>query len=108
MIMVYVDRTPGLRKAFERTGAEGFPQVILDGTVIPARRCREKTLSVRGEPIDVRYSGKAHTRGGNIQAFIAEDRFPLRVFDVSPAWCTTSLPLACTPCPRLHCRCIGD
>jgi hypothetical protein len=78
--------------------------VILDSTVIPAHPCREKTLSVQGEPIDLRYSGKAHTHGGNIQAFIAPDRFPLWVFDASPVRCTTSPPSACTPWPRLHCR----
>jgi hypothetical protein len=58
--------------------------VILDGTVIPADRCREKTLTVRGEAIDLGYSGKAHTHGGNIQAVSAPDGFPLWVSEVEP------------------------
>ena len=47
--------------------------VILDGAVIPADRCREKTVSVQGEVIDVWHSGKAHAHGGNIQAVTAPD-----------------------------------
>jgi hypothetical protein len=62
--------------ALERAEDEGFSYVIGDGTVIPADRCREKTLSVRGEVIDLWYSGKAHSHGGNIQAVIAPDGFP--------------------------------
>jgi len=58
--------------------------VILDGTIIPADRCRAKTLSIRGEAIDLWYSGKAHCHGGNIQAVIAPGGFPLRVSDVEP------------------------
>jgi hypothetical protein len=58
--------------------------VILDGTIIPADRCREKTLSVHGEVIDLWYSGKAHAHGGNIQAVIAPDGFPLWVSEVEP------------------------
>jgi DDE superfamily endonuclease len=84
VIMVLADQAPDLRDALERARAEGFAHVILDGTVIPADRCRAKTLSVHGELIDVWYSGKAHTHGGNIQAIIAPDGFPLWVSDVEP------------------------
>ena len=45
---------------------------------------REKTLSVQGELIDVWYSGKAHTHGGNIQAVIAPDGFPLWISGAEP------------------------
>jgi hypothetical protein len=79
VIAVLADQAPDLREALERARDEGFPQVILDGTIICADRCREKTVSVRGELIDVWYSGKAHTHGGNIQAVIAPDGFPLWV-----------------------------
>ena len=58
--------------------------MILDGTVTPGDRCREKTLSVRGEVIDVWYSGKAHVHGGNIQAVMAPDGFPLWVSPAEP------------------------
>ena len=70
--------------ALERARAEGFPHVILDGTVIPGDRCRQKTLSVRGEAIDLWYSGKAHAHGGNIQAVMAPDGFPLWVSGAEP------------------------
>jgi hypothetical protein len=92
-------RGPDLRAALERARAEGFPHVILDGTVIPGDRCRQKTFSVRGEAIDLWYLGKAHVHGGNIQAVMAPDGFPLWVSGPSPARCTTSPPPACTPCP---------
>ena len=84
VITVLAGEAPDLREALERARAEGFPHVILDGTVIPADRCREKTLSVQGELIDVWYSGKAHAHGGNIQAVIAPDGFPLWVSPVEP------------------------
>jgi hypothetical protein len=84
VITVLADEAPDLREALERARAEGFPHVILDGTVIPADRCRVKTLSVQGELIDVWYSGKAHTHGGNIQAVTAPDGFPLWVSAAEP------------------------
>ena len=34
--------------------------------------------------IDLWYSGKARTRGGNIQAVLAPDGFPLWVWEVEP------------------------
>jgi DDE superfamily endonuclease len=58
--------------------------VILDGKIIPADRCPEKTISVTGDVIDLRYSGNAHEHGGNIQAVCAPAGFPLRVCDVEP------------------------
>jgi hypothetical protein len=41
-------------------------------------------VSVKGEVIDLWYSGKAHAHGGNIQAVIAPDGFPLWVSPVEP------------------------
>ena len=84
VIAVLADEAPELREALDRAKDEGFSHVILDGTVIPADRCREKTLSVHGEAIDVWYSGKAHAHGGNIQAVIAPDGFPLWVSEAEP------------------------
>ena len=79
VITVLSEQAPDLRQALERARDEGFSHVILDGAVIPADRCREKTLSVRGEVIDVWYSGKAHSHDGSIQAVMAPDGFPLWV-----------------------------
>lgn len=84
VITVLADQGPDLRQALERARDEGFPHLILDGTVIPADRCRQKTLSVRGEVIDLWYSGKAHVHGGNIQAVIAPGGFPLWISEVEP------------------------
>jgi len=47
-------------------------------------RCKEPAVSVKGEVIDLWYSGKAHAHGGNIQAVIAPDGFPLWVSEVQP------------------------
>ena len=62
VIAVLAGQAPDLRQALERARDEGLSHVILDGTVIPADRCREKTLSVHGEAIDLWYSGKAQRR----------------------------------------------
>lgn len=64
--MVLAAQAPDLHEALERARDEGFSHVILDGKIIPADRCREKTISVKGEVIDLWYSGKAHEHGGNI------------------------------------------
>jgi hypothetical protein len=84
VILVLAERAPELHEALERARGEGFSHVILDGKVVPADRCREKTISVRGEVIDLWYSGKAHTHGGNVQAVLAPDGFPLRVSEAEP------------------------
>jgi hypothetical protein len=84
VIIVLADQAPDLREALERARDQGLPHVILDGKIIPADRCREKTISVKGEVIDLWYSGKAHAHGGNIQAVLAPDGFPLWVSGVEP------------------------
>jgi DDE superfamily endonuclease len=84
VIAVLADQAPDLRQALERAKDEGFSHVILDGKIIPADRCKEKTISVKGQVIDLWYSGKAHTHGGNIQAVIAPDGFPLWVSPAEP------------------------
>jgi hypothetical protein len=81
---VLAAQAPDLHEALERAAGEGFSHVILDGKIIPADRCREKVISVKGEAIDVWHSGKAHAHGGNIQAVCAPDGFPLWVSEVEP------------------------
>jgi hypothetical protein len=83
-ITVLADQAPALSEALERARDEGLSHVILDGTVIPCDRCKEPAVSVKGEVIDLWYSGKAQTHGGNIQAVLAPDGFPLWVSDVQP------------------------
>jgi hypothetical protein len=84
VIEVLAAQAPDLRQALERAREQGFSHVILDGKIIPADRCKEKTISVKDEVIDLWYSGKARTHGGNIQAVAAPDGFPLWVSDVEP------------------------
>jgi hypothetical protein len=83
-IAVLADLAPELSEALERAQDEGLPHVVLDGKIIPAGRCREKTLSVKGEVIDLWYSGKAHAHGGNVQAVFTPGGFPLWVSDAEP------------------------
>ena len=83
-VLVLAEQAPDLHQALERAAAEGLPHVILDGKIIPADRCKEKTTSVKGEAIDLWYSGKAHCHGGNIQAVCAPDGFPLWISDAEP------------------------
>ena len=84
VIAVLAEQAPELSEALERAQDEGLPHVILDGKIIEADRCREKTISVKGEAIDLWYSGKAHAHGGNIQAVFTPGGFPLWVSDAEP------------------------
>jgi hypothetical protein len=84
VITVLAGQAPELAEALERAKDEGFPHVILDGKIIPSDRCQEPAISVKGEVIDLWYPGKAHTHGGNIQAVLAPDGFPLWVSPVEP------------------------
>jgi hypothetical protein len=84
VIDVLADQAPDLREALERAQGEGLSHVILDGKIVPSDRCKEPAVSVKGEVIDLWYSGKAHTHGGNIQAVLAPDGFPLWVSPAEP------------------------
>jgi DDE superfamily endonuclease len=84
VIGVLAARAPGLQQALERALGEGTPYLILDGKVVDADRCREKTTSCKGESIDVWYAGKTHDFGGNIQALFYPSGIPLWVSDVLP------------------------
>ena len=84
VIVVLAAQAPDLRQALDRAKDEGLSHVILDGKIIPADRCKEPAISVKGQVIDLWYSGKAHTHGGNIQAVLAPGGFPLWVSPVEP------------------------
>ena len=81
---VLAAEAPELPEALGRALGEGAAFVILDGKIIASDRCREQTRSVKGEAIDLWYSGKAHHHGGNIQAVARPDGFPLWVSDAEP------------------------
>jgi hypothetical protein len=82
VIIVLAEQAPELSEALERARGAGFSHVILDGKIIACDRCKEPAVSVKGEVIDLCYSGKAHAHGGNIQAVTAPGGFPLWVSEV--------------------------
>jgi hypothetical protein len=84
VIDVLGDRAPELADALERAREEGLPHVILDGKIIACDRCKEQVISVQGEVIDLWYPGKARVHGGNIQALLAPDGFPLWISPAEP------------------------
>lgn len=84
VVTVLADRAPDLHDALRQAKDEGMGHVILDGKIFSADHLGEKTVSVKGERIDLWYSGKAREPGGNVQAVMAPDGFPLWVSDVEP------------------------
>jgi hypothetical protein len=83
-VAVLAAHAPELPEALQRARDEGCSHVILDGKIVDIDRCREKTISRKGEPIDVWYSGKRHDFGGNIQAVMPPDGLPIWVGEVEP------------------------
>lgn len=84
VIEVLADQAPDPHDALEKAKDEGLAYVILDGRILSADRCGEKTPSVKGKQIDLWYSGKAHEHGGNVQALFGPDGFPRWMADVEP------------------------
>jgi len=84
VIAVLADQAPELPEALARARADGQAFVILDGKIIPADRCLQKTISVKGQVIDLWYSGKAHCHGGNVQAVFGPGGFPLWISPAEP------------------------
>jgi hypothetical protein len=62
VIAVLAEQAPDLPVALERARDDGLSHVILDGKIISCDRCKEPTVSVKGEVIDLWYSGKAQRR----------------------------------------------
>jgi hypothetical protein len=59
---ILAEQAPDLHQALERAKGAGFSHVILDGKIIPCDRCKEPAVSVKGQVIDLWYSGKASAR----------------------------------------------
>ena len=68
-----------MAKTPERARDNGSPHVIPDRKILPTDPCKQTTISVKGEAIDLWYSGKAHVHAGNVQAVLAPDGLPLWV-----------------------------
>ena len=89
VVAVLAAQAPDLTQALDRVRAEGWAYVILDGKIVDTDRLRVKTISRKGETIDLWYSGKRHDFGGNIQAVMRPDGLPVWVPPWSPARFTT-------------------
>jgi DDE superfamily endonuclease len=84
VITVLAAQAPDLHDALHRAKADGVTHLILDGTLFPTDRLGEQTTSVKGDQIDAWYSGKHRKPGGNIQALMEPDGFPLWLSEVEP------------------------
>ena len=76
VIIVLAQEAPDLREALGRARTTGSPTSSWTGRSSPATGRKKPGISVRGEVIDLRYSGKAHGHGGNIQAVTRPGRIP--------------------------------
>src|SRR6266550_2178896 len=84
VVAVLAAQAPDLTQALDRVQAAGWAYVILDGKIVDTDRLRVKTISRKGETIDLWYSGKRHDFGGNIQAVMRPDGLPVWVSAVEP------------------------
>jgi len=84
VIAVLAGQAPDLRQALEWAKDQGLSHVILDGMIIPADRCREKTLSVQGCSPPLFLSMWKGGRRPSARAC----RFGLR--GRCPVWCATT------------------
>jgi len=84
VIKVLAAQAPDLHEALQRAKDGGLTHLVLDGKLFSADRVGEKTTSVKGEQIDAWYSGKHREQGGNIQALMEPDGFPLWCSQVEP------------------------
>jgi hypothetical protein len=84
VITVLAAQAPDLHDALHRAKADGVTHLILDGKLFATDRLGEQTTSVKGEQIDAWYSGKHREPGGNVQAVMEPDGFPLWLSEVEP------------------------
>ena len=84
VIRVLHAAAPDLHEALEQVTTQGWSHVVLDGKVFRSDRCSEPALSTKGVEIDAWYSGKHRAFGGNVQAIMRPDGFPIWVGEVAP------------------------
>ena len=83
-VAILAREAPSLEEALGKAAEQGFPYVILDGTLISSDRCSDKKTSRKGTEIDKWYSGKAHEHAGLVQGIISPDGLPLWASEVLP------------------------
>jgi DDE superfamily endonuclease/Helix-turn-helix of DDE superfamily endonuclease len=84
VIMVLHAQAPDLHEALAEVAEQGWSHVVLDGKVFRTDRCAETTTSTTGTTINSWYSGKHRAPGGNVQALIRPDGFPVWTSEVVP------------------------
>jgi hypothetical protein len=84
VVAVLAAQAPDLTQALQRLHEQGWAYVILDGKIVDTDRCRVKTISNKGDTIDLWYSGKRHDFGGGIRAVMRPDGLPIWVSAVEP------------------------
>jgi hypothetical protein len=80
-IDVLAARSPSLHGALLAAKAAGHDYVTIDGTLIETDRCSTPGPT---EGVDLWWSGKHHTHGGNIQVITMPDGWPIWTSDVRP------------------------
>ena len=83
-IDVLAAQSPELPDVLRERLAAGATHVIIDGTLITTDRVADTTVSTKGTPIHLWYSGKHRRFGANIQFIATADGFPLWVSDAVP------------------------
>jgi hypothetical protein len=83
VVSVLDEQAPDLHDALQQVADEGWSHVILDGKVFRTDRCAEATTSTKGAEIHAWYSGKHRAFGGNIQAIMRPDGFPIWTSEVT-------------------------
>lgn len=83
-IAVLAARASDPHEALEQAKTGGLPYVILDGKVVESDRCTEKTVSVKGKLIDLRYSRYGAPPRQQHPGGLPPDGFPLWVSEVAP------------------------
>ena len=83
-VAILAREAPSLEEALGKAAEQGFPYVILDGTLISSDRCSDKKNGRKGTEIDKWYSGKAHEHAGLVQGLTAPSGVPLWASDALP------------------------
>jgi hypothetical protein len=74
---VLAAQAPDLHDALQQVAEQGWSHVIVDGKLFRTDRVAETTTSTKGATINTWYAGKQRDFGGNVQAVMRPDGFPI-------------------------------
>lgn len=77
VISVLAAQAPDLHDALQDVAEQGWRHVIIDGKLFRSDRVTQTATSAKGATIDAWYSGKHRDFGGNVQAVMRPDGFPI-------------------------------